>query len=280
MGAGLAALAALALTVAGEPAAQGLDLSSGGNDRPIEVTADNGIEWQRGNEVLVARGNAKAVRGETTVHGDVLRAYYRKKPGGGTDLIWLDAEGKVVITSTDQKITGNRAAYNMQKAILVVRGKLVRFTSGKDQLTATRQLEYWEHRRMAVARGDATALHDGKRVRADVLVALLRKSKKGKMAVYKVVAHDNVTVTTDQDRVRADKGIYNVDSGIATLTGRVVITRGESRFAGDKAVINLNTGISRLLTDPKVGSGPRKRIRAILKPKRGGKPARKPKKPK
>ncbi|HEX3416033.1 MAG TPA: hypothetical protein VHT21_06460, partial [Stellaceae bacterium] len=44
-------------------AAQGLSLSGVSEDRPIEVSADHGIEWQQDAQVYIARGNAMAKRG-------------------------------------------------------------------------------------------------------------------------------------------------------------------------------------------------------------------------
>src|ERR1700722_5197268 len=57
--------------------AQGLSLSGVSEDRPIEVSADHGIEWQQDAQVYIARGNAMAKRGATEVHADTLTAHYR-----------------------------------------------------------------------------------------------------------------------------------------------------------------------------------------------------------
>ncbi len=247
--------------------AQGLKLASTGKDQAIEVLADNGIEWQRENEILVARGNAVAKRGGTTVRGDVLRAYYKKKRGGGTELTRLDAEGKVVISSKTQKVTGETAIYDMEKAILVVSGKNVRFTAEKDQLSANRQLEYHEKKQLVVARGKATGIHQGKKLIADVLAAYLERNKKGGLIAKRVEAYGNVVVILAKDRVRAEEGVYNVKSETATLKGNVRILRGKNILAGEQAVINMKTGISRLLTAPGVDKK-RGRVRGLIQPRK------------
>ena len=56
--------------------AQGIDMTKGG---PVEVTSDNGMEWRQNEQVIIAKGNAKAVRGDVTVIADELIAHYRKK---------------------------------------------------------------------------------------------------------------------------------------------------------------------------------------------------------
>ena len=44
----IASLSVPSLTVA-----QSLNFATGNNDQPIEITADNGIEWQRDNQIMV-----------------------------------------------------------------------------------------------------------------------------------------------------------------------------------------------------------------------------------
>ncbi len=87
LAAGLAAAAPLVLAKeAKTPPAQpapapagdiGLSRSSG----QLEVTADNGLEFVKDAKEVIARVNAKATRGNTTMTSDVMTAYFRtKKP--------------------------------------------------------------------------------------------------------------------------------------------------------------------------------------------------------
>lgn len=249
--------------------AGGLDLASGSKDMPIEITADNGIEWEKNKEILIASGNAKASRGGITVLAEVLRAYYRKKTTGGTDLYRLDAAGGVKIFSDTESMEGQTAVLDFEQAILKVDGKKVIYKAGPDTITANQQMEYWERQKMAVARGNAVAIHKGKTLRADVLKALLRKNKTGRSEVYIIEAFNNVLIVSDKDRLRSDSAIYKLDSGIATLKGNVSIIRENTILKGDLAEINLKTGISKLLTVDSVGSRKeRKRVRGLIYPHR------------
>lgn len=249
--------------------AGGLDLASGSKDMPIEITADNGIEWEKNKEILIASGNAKASRGGITVLAEVLRAYYRKKTTGGTDLYRLDAAGGVKIFSDTESMEGQTAVLDFEQAILKVDGKKVIYKAGPDTITANQQMEYWERQKMAVARGNAVAIHKGKTLRADVLKALLRKNKTGRSEVYIIEAFNNVLIVSDKDRLRSDSAIYKLDSGIATLKENVSIIRENSILNGDLAEINLKTGISKLLTVDSVGSRKeRKRVRGLIYPHR------------
>ena len=249
--------------------AGGLDLASGSKDMPIEITADNGIEWEKNKEILIASGNAKASRGGITVLAEVLRAYYRKKTTGGTDLYRLDAAGGVKIFSDTESMEGQRAVLDFEQAILKVDGKKVIYKAGPNTITANQQMEYWERQKMAIARGNAIAIHKGKTLRADVLKALLRKNKTGRSEVYIIEAFNNVLIVSDKDRLRSDSAIYKLDSGIVTLKKNVSIVREDSILNGDLAEINLKTGVSKLLTVDSVGlRRGKKRVRGLIYPHR------------
>ncbi len=70
--------ALLALPLAAH--AQGIDLSRGG---PVDITATDGIEWRQAEQVVIARGDARAVRGNVTVDANRLLARYRPRPQAG-----------------------------------------------------------------------------------------------------------------------------------------------------------------------------------------------------
>jgi lipopolysaccharide export system protein LptA len=167
--------------------AQGIDFTQGG---PIQVTARDGIEWRQGEQVVIANGDAKAVRGNVTVTADRLFAWYRRKgtddasaqPAStgvngateteGNEVYRLRAEGHVhIFTDTDQA-WGDQATYDLDEAVLVLTGHALKLTTPNDTLTSRDTMEYWSQKRMAVARGDAVVVtNDARRVAADTLVA-------------------------------------------------------------------------------------------------------------
>jgi len=221
-------------------------LNFGAGNSPIDIVADDGIEWQQDKLVFVARGNARAVRGNVEVNADELQAFYREAGKGATEIWRLDAIGHVRISSGEGTAYGSHAVYNVDAGILTVTGNNLRLVSGSDLLTAVGQLEYWEKKQMAVARGKAVATRDKKTLNADVLAAYFRKDRHGDTKIYRVDAFDHVQIDTDRDRAVSDRGVYNVESGIATLTGSVKIIRDSNVLQGCSAEVNLNTGVSRL----------------------------------
>lgn len=242
---------------------QSLNIVSGGeNGGPVEIFADDGIEWQQEQSVFVARGNAKAVRDEVEVVSDVLRAYYRDN--AGTSEIWrLDAEGSVEIRSPSETAYGDFAIYDVINGVLVIRGKNVRFVAGADTISARDQIEYWEIKQMAVARGDAVAIRGDKTLKAEVLVAHFRRNVGESTEIHRVDAYDDVTVVSAEETATAERGVYQVATGIATLTGSVKVTRGQNVLTGCRAEVNLNTGISKFFACEGQSS---QRVQGVLLP--------------
>lgn len=240
--------------------AQTLNFGAGDSDQPIEVFADNGIEWQQENLLFIARGNARAVRGAVTVHGDELRAYYREKAGGGNEIHRLDVIGHVRIVSETQEGTGEQAVYDVDNAVMVLSGGKPTFVSGNDTIVADRQIEYWEGKQMAVARGNAVATREDRTVRGETLAAYFRKGDDGKTTVFRVDAFDRVRIRTATETATGDRGVYNVESGIATLTGSVKIDRDGNVLTGCRTEVNLNTNVSKLFACPQ------DRVRGVFQP--------------
>lgn len=291
MRAGLAAALA-ALLLGGTAFAQGIDLSQGG---PVEVTAVDGIEWRQQEQVVIARGQARAVRGGVTVEADRLLARYRPRggagatearapaegPTGGGEIWRLEAEGNVVVTSETDRAEGDRAVYDMDQAVMVMTGNALRLTTPDNTLTARDSVEYWSARRMAVARGNAVVVaNDGRRVRADTLVAHFAEAPPAgaqrpqrpaaapagtpaPSSIDRVEAFGNVEIRTAEEVVRGDRGVYSPNSGMARLLGQVRITRGENTLSGQEAIVNMQTGVARLV------SAPGARVQGLVVPQGG-----------
>lgn len=274
-------MAALAATPA---AAQQLDMTRGG---PIEVTSSDGIEWRQAEQVVIARGNARAVRDGVTLDGDRLMARYRPRAGqaapaspqaaipgmvsnGPGSEIWrLEAEGNVRITSPTEKAEGRRAVYDIDRAVMVLSGGDLSLTTPDNRLTARDSLEYWPQKRMAVARGDGVVTTpDGRRIAADVLVAYFlpegsatpasaQQPTPGQASVPgagsridRVEVFGNVEIRTTTEVVRGDRGVYSPVTGMARLLGNVRITRGENQLHGQEAIVNMRTNVARLVAAP------------------------------
>ena len=164
-------------------------MSQGG---PVDITSQDGIEWRQEQRVVIARGNARAVRDGVTVTAARLLARYRPQAGaapatarsrhgrrghhesGGNEIFRLEAEQAVRIATATDVATGDRAVYDIDQAVLVLTGRELTLTTPNQRIVSRDSLEYWSQRRMAVARGNAVlTTNDCRYVGADTLVSYL-----------------------------------------------------------------------------------------------------------
>ena len=244
----LASLLAIALLSADPRVApaQGLNLMNSDSSAPLEIDAEQALEWRRNEKKYVARGNARAVRGEVSLQADTLTAFYREVDGS-TQIYRIVADGRVRMRSATEQARGDQGIYDVDKAVIVLTGSALEITSPTDRITARDSLENWEVRRIAVARGDARATRADRKVRADILQAYFAEDPNGDLAAQRVEAFDNVCLESPNNIARGSRGDYDVDRGIAILTGDVRIAQGPNIIRGSKAEVNLKTGISRML---------------------------------
>jgi len=264
---GLLAAVAMSALPQQASAALGFGQSSGQNsDQPISIDAEEGIEWQQAKQVYIARGNAVASQGGVTVRADTLTAHYRTGKKGDTEIWRIVADGNVKISTDKETATGDKGVYDIDNGVLVMTGKIVRLDTPTEKISAKQSLEYWDTKRVAVARGDALAIKDGRELRADVLTAHLKETKKGALELARMEAFGNVEVATQSEVARAEYGDYNPDTGIANMAGSVKISRGTSQLNGEFAEVNMKTGVSRLLAQPKGVPNSGKRVRGVMQP--------------
>lgn len=215
---GFLAAGALAIGVVAAPLvpAQAQGLAFGHSDQPVEILADQNIEWQRDQQRYIARGNASAKQGDTTVYADVLTAYYRPQPKpagqtpaagakdpkapapikdaadkdpkaepnkssadsqGGTQIFRYEANGHVrIVTPTDTAV-GDKGIYDIDTGVLVLTGHGLKLTTPSETITARDSLEYWQEKQMAVARGDAVVVTQDKRMTGNILTSYFVDNK-------------------------------------------------------------------------------------------------------
>jgi lipopolysaccharide export system protein LptA len=178
-----AAAMLLALGLAILPLARAqAQLGTTDNSVPVNIQSDSGIEWQQNQQVYIARGNALATRGPATIKADTLIAHYREarpgtaNAGSNTEIYRVEALGNVVITRDTRTVVGDRADYDIDQGIGIVTGKALKMTSLTDTVTARDALEWYDTKDIAVARGDAVAVHNGRTIKGDILTAYMVKT--------------------------------------------------------------------------------------------------------
>lgn len=250
-------------------------------DSGIEWQQDQKLYVARGNAVAT-RGTSE-IRADTLVAHYRDAKGGNTNTGGNTEIYRVVAEGHVTMKRDAQTVVGDRAVYDIDQQIAVVTGKGLKLTTATDAVTARDSLEWYDQKQIAVARGDAIATRTGKTVKGDILTAYMVKSapagakpaaaaarpgpKGAKPAaahaatpaaattaasaaeskISRVDAQGHVVVSNAVDTGRGDFGVYNAETGIATLIGNVSIQRGKDVIRGQRGVMDMNNNVSRML---------------------------------
>jgi lipopolysaccharide export system protein LptA len=245
-----------------------VDLGAGSG--PIDITSDNGIEMQQSEKVYIATGNAVAKRGDRTLYGDTLMAYYRDVPNSSDTEIWrIVADGHVRITTPTETIEGDHGVYDLDLKTAVMTGGHLKLTTPKDVVTARDALEWYDEKQVAVARGNAVGVRDDRQIRADILTAQISTAP-GEDQRISIVNGDGHVIASRPDSIGVgDKGVYDLDSGLVTLTGHVTVSHGNNTMRGEYGVVDLQKGISRILPRPAtLAEAKQGRVQGYLVPKK------------
>jgi lipopolysaccharide export system protein LptA len=125
----------------------------------------------------------------------------------------------------------------------------------------------------ATWRGNAEALQDNARLRADVLRIFNQPgaTKPGAMgpacgALQRLEAEGSVYYVTPQQRVRGDNAVYTSDTTTIVMTGDVVAAQGQNVMRGSRMVINTKTGEGQMQGST-TGRNTKGRPRGVFYPK-------------
>ncbi len=211
-------------------------------DVPLEITADQALEWNQTARTYTARGNAKAQQGDFSVSGDTLTAAYEGKNNSTSDLNKVTAEGHVVILSGQ---AGKTDRAEGAKAVYDITGSVITLTGDSSSRSSRPQ----------VTRGK------------DILVADEIKVFMNGQEMERAEAMGSVQISTGgEQKASGDKAIYTKATNIAELIGTVKIMQGYNWIEGDYAKMNLTTKVSTI-----TGQKNRPRVKGIFYPSSGKK---------
>jgi lipopolysaccharide export system protein LptA len=105
------------------------------------------------------------------------------------------------------------------------------------EIEASEGIEWRREDRLFVARGDARAKQGNVTVRADTLSARYREAQGGGNQVYRVEATGNVRIAAGVSTLEGDKGVYDLDRDVMTVTGdKVVLVTPEQRVVASESM--------------------------------------------
>ena len=254
--------------------------------------------YDHNRQTVTLTGGARAQRGDMTVDADTLVGYLRPKKQTGTphtatgdsqktggsddmELYRVEAFGHVHIYNLEDQGWGDHGLYDVDKSVLMMTGKAMKFTTPRQLMTARDLVEYHPQTHVSIGWGDATVTtSDGKRITADVMQAVElsdaqkaankasqttdgKKSKSGNLD--RAYGWGHVMIRTDRQTATGDRGVYLAGPELARLIGHVRVTQGQNQNNGSQAIVNLRTGISHML------SGSSDPVQGLIVPNEAGK---------
>ena len=265
--------------------AQAIDMSHG---EQVQISSAGPQTYDHDAQTVTFVDLARAIRGDVTIDADQLIGFLRKKApdpnapppndtktdgqksdgdgamGGSMELYRMEAIGHVHIYTTTDQAWGDKALYDIDQAVLVMTGKALKLTTPQDVMTARDVMEYHANTRMSVGRGDATVTtNDGKRIKADVLVAFSKPDSAApapardaaspnggsgtaqrSSKLDRAYAWGHVMLRTPNETATGDRGVYVFDTQMARLIGHVHVTSGQNQNNGASAIVNMKTGVA------------------------------------
>lgn len=230
----------------------------------ITIDAEQGIEWQRSARTVTARGNATAVRGDTTVRADVLTARYREGADGSVEVWQIDGAGALRVTSPRQTALGEKGTYDVVgKKMSISGGKQVSLTTATSKITADQSIDYDIAGKRLVARGNAVVVDGERTLSGDVIIIRFAEDAEGQARPQQIDAQGRMRMVTPSETVTADSGTYNVTAQLATASGSVQVVQGVNRLNGCRGEMDLRTGVSRMFACPGEDGG---RVQGVIMP--------------
>jgi lipopolysaccharide export system protein LptA len=246
----------------------GFGFDNNDND-PIEISAENGIEWKRDVRTYTARGNALAQQGNTSIAGDTLIAYLDEND----EISNWEAIGNVKIQTSQSTSYGDHAEYTESTRLLVLTGNNLKVVTDNQTVTARDQIEYWRDKDVVVAKGNVVILRPQKNttIKSDEATAYFRDKRDDPATpedetgdgseVYQVKAQGHVRVDRKEQTAFSDHLVYDPDTEVAVLTGNVTIHSKDNTYKGARAELDLQKDVSRLLP------APGQRVFTVIRPK-------------
>ncbi len=220
--------------------------SNTNKDEPIEITADDTLEWRRNDNLFVARKNALATQGDVSVSAAILTANYRDGAKKGFEIYRVTANTNAVIQSKQSKAYGDDATYTIDNGLAVMTGSNLRLVTAEQTITARDRFEYWVPQGKLIAIGQAKIVRPTDTLEADTITATLKENAAGERVLHTLEAEGNVVITTPTEVLTGDYGIYRADTNMAEIKGNVTGKRGQNILQGERADIDLNTNISKM----------------------------------
>ena len=229
------------------------NLPGGDRRQPVEINANETLEWHRQQQRYIGHGHVVAKQGESMIEADTITADYRSDATSKNDIYRITAVGHVILTSSENRAVGDHAVYNLDSGIAVLTGRHLKMTAPNQVVTARDNFTYDANDDRVDANGLARAertMNNGDIdiITADHLSAWFPQDEfTGERALDHMEARNHVVITTPTNTLYGDRGDYRTGDRFATVTGHAKLQHGADVLTGDHGQVDLNTNISRMV---------------------------------
>jgi lipopolysaccharide export system protein LptA len=91
------------------------------------------------------------------------------------------------------------------------------------EITADKTLEWHRNANKYIARGNVEVKQGNVRIEAETITADYRETSTSSFDIYNLSAESNVRISSLEATAKGDKAIYNVDQGLAVMTGENLV---------------------------------------------------------
>ncbi|MDR1476813.1 MAG: hypothetical protein LBI17_01645 [Rickettsiales bacterium] len=208
----------------------------------IELSADNGLEWDQKERKITMSENARATSKDYDMRADLIEAFYK----GDKKIYRIVASGAVGVVSKAETITTDRLAYDFDPEAITLSpdGRPTRLKTKDSEIIADGEVFYNKARFYATAT-KAEIIHAGKRLFAnDIRIDFAKKTNE----ISKIVAKGDIRLVDGEEELLGDEAEYDPKAGMTTLVGNVRLKKGDSAsLSGERIVYDMNAGIARVL---------------------------------
>lgn len=216
------------------------------SEAPLEITADDTLEWHRNDLKFIARGKVIAAQGDVEIKSSTLTAHYRETDKSAIDIYRINADQNVIINSKEATAYGDLAVYNVDQGKATMTGDNLKMVSPDQIVTARDNFEYFVTDGRLIANGAVKIVRGEDTITTDQAIAFFSENAEGERQLQRLEAKGNVIITTPTEVLYGNQGHYDAASNMAEIYGNVRITRGPNVLEGERAEVDLTTNISRM----------------------------------
>ena len=210
------------------------------------IKADESLEWNRKEQVIFAKGNAKVHNKTMEIQASKIVAKYEGEIKENKFKLISAFEG--FWKQKDLIIKGEKIIYNISNQEVNVIGQNVSVSSKVDKIYCSKNINYLQFNNSIEASGDCRVeMKDNKKLAAKKIRASINQN--GEILNFFASGSVNLFLDEDLKSISADEAEYNKTTSTIFLEGNIELLVGSSYLNGDKAIINTLNGVAQVFSN-------------------------------